>query len=1154
MSNSSEVNGHAGSCPVIRPPVPVTLLNIATGVSTEDTLHQQAVQRGVDCSSEKCHGSSMFPKRSMRLGTEPRDLAEVKRQASELVDLYYASIKRTNTPAHKARRDEVMASLDNTGTYELTSQELTFGAKTAWRNAPRCIGRIQWSKLQVFDARHVRTTTGMYQSICDHIRYGTNNGVIRSAITIFPPRTDGCHDFRVWNPLLIGYACYKQPDGSVIGDPANAAITEVCMKLGWKGKGGRFDVLPLVLSANGEDPELFEIPEDLILQVKLTHPKYPWFAELGLQWFALPAVASLMFDCGGIEFTACPFNGWYMGTEIATRDLCDQSRYNIIKEVADRMCLHTGTPVTLWKDQALVEVNIAVLHSFQEAGVTIVDHHTAAETFMHHMRREVATRGGCPGDWVWIVPPMSGSLTPVFHQEMVCYKLRPSYEYQEAPWITHKWKNRQIAQVERKSKEKKEKKKIRFRDIARAIRFTSNMMTTALTRRIKCTVLFATETGKSEIFARSLSGIFNKAFDTRLVCMEDYDVVELEHETLLLIVTSTFGSGDPPDNGKTFAEALDGMVRSLPEEMFRTGENVKKITHSQSIQDIGGALPLENIRFSVFALGSRAYPDYCGFGHYLDGILYQLGGERVLKMADGDALCGQDDAFRQWSNQVLQASCQQFCIDDGLYKEVTQSSDLQGHSWQEGVFRLVTSEGLDSPDADGELCKGLSAIHGKTLAPYRITERRNLQGNNSGRRTLFLRLQSDKDHVITHVPGDHLSVSPANSESTVNEILARLDDCPDPDRTVAVEEFKPCSEPWGPIGKWVRYKRLPPCSVRTAITWYLDVTTPPVPKLLANLSCFATDASEKAKLEELAKDENAYDDWKHETAPTIPYILQKFPSIRLPASFLLTQLPLLMPRFYSISSSPELHKGEVHLTVAVVEYRTKGGAVRKGVCSSWFDTMAIGCVVPAYVRPAPRFHLPADRSLPVIMVGPGTGIAPFRGFWQQRYVERQRDNSNNFGDMHLYFGCRQKSHDKLYHEEISRMRLGGALSKAFVALSREPGIPKMYVQDLLRENKAEVYRDIVEKGGHFYVCGDISMAADVNRTIKTILIESGMTEDDAVSYLKQMSRNGRYHEDIFGVTLRTSEVTAIKRQISLQILRTPSDASSTSSLMDIPEV
>ena len=138
----------------------------------------------------------------------------------------------------------------------------------------------------------------------------------------------------------------------------------------------------------------------------------------------------MKFDCGGLEFTGCPFSGWYMNTEIASRDLCDKHRYNLLEKIARVLGIDTKNNASLWKDRTVVETNIAVLHSFQSLGITIVDHHTASESFMTFLHNEHTQRGGCPADWVWIVPPLSGSLTSVFHQELALFKLKPSFEYQ----------------------------------------------------------------------------------------------------------------------------------------------------------------------------------------------------------------------------------------------------------------------------------------------------------------------------------------------------------------------------------------------------------------------------------------------------------------------------------------------------------------------------------------------------------------------------------------------------------------------------------------------------------------------------------------------------------------------------------------------------
>ncbi|XP_065567069.1 nitric oxide synthase, inducible-like [Artemia franciscana] len=269
----------------------------------------------------------------------------------------------------------------------------------------------------------------MFEAMCTHLQYATNGGILRSAITVFPPRQKGRCDFRVWNSTMIGYACYKQPDGTLLGDPFNLELTQAAQKLGWAGKGTRQDILPLIVQAGDGEAHFFDIPEDLVLQVPLRHPKYEKFTDLGYKWFALPGVSCLKLDCGGLEFSAIPFSGWYSDSEIGSRDLGDKPRFNLAPVMAGIMGLNTKTNESNWRDLAVSELVVAVAHSFREAKITIVDHQTACETFIEHFKSEHEERGGCPTDWVWVNPPGSFT-TPVYHQEVLFYWIKPFCDYQ----------------------------------------------------------------------------------------------------------------------------------------------------------------------------------------------------------------------------------------------------------------------------------------------------------------------------------------------------------------------------------------------------------------------------------------------------------------------------------------------------------------------------------------------------------------------------------------------------------------------------------------------------------------------------------------------------------------------------------------------------
>ncbi|XP_071945021.1 nitric oxide synthase 1-like isoform X2 [Antedon mediterranea] len=1104
MSRSSTQQGPTvGGCPVMSKSSSqhqkfVKIQNFSSGKQYIDTLHQKR-ETTVTCSEQRCFGSMMFPEKA---STDSRPKEIVLSHAVDFINEYYDHIKKRSTPLYEGRMKEVQKSIEATGTYKLTEKELTFGAKMAWRNSARCIGRIQWSRLQVFDARNVSTASEMFQAIYSHIVYATNKGNIRSTMTVFPPRANG-KDFRVWNNQLISYAGYAQPDGSIIGDPANVEFTEVCRSLGWKGAGGNFDVLPLVLSANGKEPEMFDLPLSAVLQVEFSHPSFDWFAALGLKWYALPAVSCLLLDIGGIEFTGAPFNGWYMVTEIGGRDLCDPQRYNMAKKIAQGMGLDTNSYASLWKDRALVEANLAVLHSFQKAGVTIADHHSMADSFLKHMDNEQRLRGGCPADWVWIVPPISGGITPVFHQEMLNYKLRPSFEYQADAW--------KINSVRKKAEEspKHKMKGITFKKIANAVSLSTAMMNNAMAKRIKATILYATETGKSEYFADRLYEVYKYAFNPRIMCMEEYDITDLENENLLLIVTSTFGNGNPPSNGESFYENLQELM--LDEE--------------RSLMNL--SMP----KFAVFGLGSKAYVKFCAFAKDLDRILIRLGGERIFKVGEGDELGGQDVSFNNWTRDVFKKSQEEFCLeDDENYKEAVKMLTTEGQQWDKSNWRFVETnkKGID-------VSEGLGTINKKTVSACKILSVENLQSEKSGRSTILVKMSTGGLDDMGYEPGDHLAIFPANEDSLVNRIITRTDlQGIQPDVVTKLEKQEMKTTLLGTVKNWKVEDRLPQCSLRTALSRYLDITSPPTPDFLALLANFTDNEDDKKYLNTLAAGTSLYEDWKFEHHPNLAEILEEYSTVEIPASLLIAELPMLKPRYYSISSSPRMFPGEIHLTVAVVIYTTREGqgVEHNGVCSTWLSTRKQGDEVAAYTKSASTFHIPSNPSTPVVMIGPGTGIAPFRGFWQDRvhYLTDKQNNGKLSADWKLYFGCRRSDMDHIYKDEMQDALNGEALTDLFTAYSREPGQQKTYVQDMLIQSSSQFYNYIMNNEGHIFVCGDVSMASGVYKAFLQILEENGLTKEEAKTNMSNMLREHRYHEDIFGVTLRTDEVTRQLRE------------------------
>uniref|UniRef100_Q27571-2 Isoform 2 of Nitric oxide synthase n=1 Tax=Drosophila melanogaster TaxID=7227 RepID=Q27571-2 len=1013
---------------------PMRLKNIEGRPEVYDTLHCKG-REILSCSKATCTSSIM---NIGNAAVEARKSDLILEHAKDFLEQYFTSIKRTSSTAHETRWKQVRQSIETTGHYQLTETELIYGAKLAWRNSSRCIGRIQWSKLQVFDCRYVTTTSGMFEAICNHIKYATNKGNLRSAITIFPQRTDAKHDYRIWNNQLISYAGYKQADGKIIGDPMNVEFTET---------------------------------------------------------------------------------------------------------VALKMQLDTRTPTSLWKDKAVVEMNIAVLHSYQSRNVTIVDHHTASESFMKHFENESKLRNGCPADWIWIVPPLSGSITPVFHQEMALYYLKPSFEYQDPAWRTHVWKKGRG-----ESKGKKPRRKFNFKQIARAVKFTSKLFGRALSKRIKATVLYATETGKSEQYAKQLCELLGHAFNAQIYCMSDYDISSIEHEALLIVVASTFGNGDPPENGELFSQELYAMrvqessehglqdssigssksfmkASSRQEFMKLPLQQVKRIDRWDSLRGSTSDTfteetfgPLSNVRFAVFALGSSAYPNFCAFGQYVDNILGELGGERLLRVAYGDEMCGQEQSFRKWAPEVFKLACETFCLDPE--ESLSDASlALQNDSLTVNTVRLVPSANKGSLDSS------LSKYHNKKVHCCKAKAKpHNLTRLSEGAKTTML-LEICAPG-LEYEPGDHVGIFPANRTELVDGLLNRLVGVDNPDEVLQLQLLKEKQTSNGIFKCWEPHDKIPPDTLRNLLARFFDLTTPPSRQLLTLLAGFCEDTADKERLELLVNDSSAYEDWRHWRLPHLLDVLEEFPSCRPPAPLLLAQLTPLQPRFYSISSSPRRVSDEIHLTVAIVKYRCEDGQgdERYGVCSNYLSGLRADDELFMFVRSALGFHLPSDRSRPIILIGPGTGIAPFRSFWQEFQVLSDLDPTAKLPKMWLFFGCRNRDVD-LYAEEKAELQKDQILDRVFLALSREQAIPKTYVQDLIEQEFDSLYQLIVQERGHIYVCGDVTMAEHVYQTIrKCIAGKEQKSEAEVETFLLTLRDESRYHEDIFGITLRTAEI------------------------------
>ncbi|MGJ7919894.1 nitric oxide synthase oxygenase [Neobacillus sp. LXY-4] len=349
-------------------------------------------------------------------------------EAKDFITVCYGELGKTKGEMDQ-RLEEIEQQIKAEGYYVHTFEELQHGSRMAWRNSNRCIGRLFWESLHIIDKRHLETEEEIRDALFEHIDYATNDGKIRPTITIFKPKINHEVHVRLWNHQLIRYAGYETESG-IVGDSHSLAFTKMCEELGWEGEGTHFDLLPLVIQVKDHKPKMFAIPKEKVLEIPIRHPNYDWFKDLKLKWYGVPIIAQMRLEIGGIHYTAAPFNGWYMETEIGARNFADDYRYNLLPKIASLMGLETETNSSLWKDRALIELNQAIIYSYKEDGVSLVDHHTAAQQFKMFEEKEAACGRNVTGNWVWLIPPLSPATTHIFHKPFKNETIKPNFFYQ----------------------------------------------------------------------------------------------------------------------------------------------------------------------------------------------------------------------------------------------------------------------------------------------------------------------------------------------------------------------------------------------------------------------------------------------------------------------------------------------------------------------------------------------------------------------------------------------------------------------------------------------------------------------------------------------------------------------------------------------------
>lgn len=536
---------------------------------------------------------------------------------------------------------------------------------------------------------------------------------------------------------------------------------------------------------------------------------------------------------------------------------------------------------------------------------------------------------------------------------------------------------------------------------------------------VPVTVLFGSQTGNAEGLAKKLVKTLKKGnFEPEIHDLGGYDRSRLAGEKNVLVITSTYGDGEPPDNAADF--------------------------HGWFLGD--SAPRLEGLSFSVLSLGDTNYPDFCKCGIEFDTRFEQLGAKRLFPRVDSDV--DYDAPFKQWSDGVI------------------------------GVLAPAggTSAPVNGATAAAEVEAGYSK---KNPFPSAILTNFNL---NSGgeKETHHIALSLDGSGLEYEV-GDALGVYPRNPEPVVDEIISNL---PFKGGTVALAS-----------GEEV--------SLRDALVSHYDIGT--LNKSIVQ-KWQARSGSPFLRSLVAADDKKAWDDfcWGRDLID----LVVDHPADFTDAEEFVSVLKKLQPRLYSIASSPTAHPGEVHLCVGIVRYNTFGRK-RGGICSTFLSDRSKGLQPGVFVHSNSAFRLPANGETPVIMVGPGTGIAPFRAFLEERKA------TNAKGANWLFFGNPYSATDFLYQDELKAFQQDGTLGRLDVAWSRDQK-EKVYVQNLMVQQGAEIWQWF-QKGAAFYVCGDATrMAKDVDAALHTIAEQhGGLSKEDAAAFVSQLKKDKRYLRDVY---------------------------------------
>ncbi|KAJ3516597.1 hypothetical protein NLJ89_g1026 [Agrocybe chaxingu] len=662
-------------------------------------------------------------------------------------------------------------------------------------------------------------------------------------------------------------------------------------------------------------------------------------------------------------------------------------------------------------------------------------------------------------------------------------------------------------------------------------------------------IFYGSQTGTAEEYAIRLAKEAKQKFGlTSLVCdPEEYDfdnLDQLPEDCAAFFVMATYGEGEPTDNAVQ-------LMQNLQDDSFDFSNGEHK---------------LEGLKYVIFGLGNRTYEHYNLIGRNVDDALTKMGAVRIGERGEGDDDKSMEEDYLEWKDGMWEAFATAMGVEEGQGGDSADFvvSELESHPTEKVYLGEYSARALTKT-------KGIHDAKNPYPAP--ITVARELFEKTADRNCVHIEFNTEGSG-ITYQHGDHVGLWPLNPDAEVERLLCVLGLHDKRDTVIGIESLDPA------------LAKVPfpvPTTFGTVLRHYLDISAVAGRQILGTLSKFAPTPEAEAYLKKLNTDKELYAKIVHDGCLKLGEVLQlaagnnikalptpeNTSAWSIPFDIIVSAIPRLQPRYYSISSSPKLHPNSVHATAVVLKYENQP---REHVPHKWVYGVGSNfllnlkhahnnepvpliseggeerVVVPAYLIEGPRgayktethykapihirrstFRLPTNPKSPVIMIGPGTGVAPFRGFIQERVALARRSLEKNgpdaladWGRISLFYGCRKSTEDFLYKDEWPQYEeeLKGKF-KIHTAFSREkfkPDGSKIYVQDLIWEDRENIADAILNGKGYVYICGDAkSMSKQVEEILAKILGEAkgGSAAVEGAAEIKLLKERSRLMLDVW---------------------------------------